>query len=61
MKLDPSTNHRLTVVIGEREASPDSVMFLAQTVAKYEIPDPAAILSIAVEGDTAAYGGIASP
>ena len=56
VKLDPSTNRRLTVAIGEPVAQPDAVMFLSQTVAKYEIPDPRAILPIAVEGETEADG-----
>ena len=50
VKLDPVTDQRLTMMIGEPDAPPDAVSFLAETVAKYEILDPAAIRSILIEG-----------
>ena len=57
VKLDPATAHRLTVMIGEPDSPPDAVMFLAETVAKYEILDVAAIRSIRVEGEPEADNG----
>jgi hypothetical protein len=51
VKLDPMTNHRLTVMIGEPETPPESVMFLAETVVKFEVLDLASTYSIPVEGD----------
>ena len=56
VKLDPNTSHRLTVLIGELESPPDSVIFLAETVAKYEILDNSAIRAIPVEGEPEAEG-----
>ena len=55
VKLDPFTNHRLTVLIGEPDSPPEAVMFLAETVARYEILDRLAIHSIPVEGDVAPW------
>jgi len=56
VKLDPITAHRLTVVIGEPPTQIHTVRFLAETVAKYEILDPAAIHSILVEGEPKSEG-----
>jgi hypothetical protein len=56
VKLDPVTAHRLTVVIGEPNAQPHTVRFLAETVVKYEILDPGAIYSILVEGEPGSEG-----
>jgi hypothetical protein len=50
VKLDPKTHHRLTVAIGEQTRFPRSVMFLAETVAKYEIVDQEGFVSIPVSG-----------
>ena len=50
VKLDPETQERLTVVIGEPGNQPGSVMFLAETVAKFEIMDPNGTYSIPVTG-----------
>jgi hypothetical protein len=51
VKLDPHTGHRLTVAIGRPESPREAVMFLAETVAKYEIVDPKAFRTILVEGE----------
>lgn len=51
VKLDPHTKGRLTVVIGEPDTPPNAVMFLAQTVAKFEVSDLAGTYSILIEGD----------
>lgn len=51
VKLDPLTGHRLTVAIGEPETPPDAVIFLAETVVKYEIEDRDAFYAIALEGE----------
>ena len=51
VKLDPVTTHRLTVAIGEPQAPRDAVMFLAETVVKYEIKDTSAFRAISVEGE----------
>jgi len=50
VKTDPVTGHRLTVAIGEPDSPSNAVMFLAETVAKYEILDVAAIRTTLVEG-----------
>ena len=39
-------------MIGEPKTPRDSVMFLAETVAKFQVLDPAATYSIPVEGET---------
>lgn len=49
-KPDPTTGNRLTVAIGEPESPHNAVMFLAETVAKYEIQDSAAFRAVRVVG-----------
>ena len=51
VKRDPETGHRLTVAIGRPESRPQAVVFLAETVAKYEIADPRGFCVIDVEGE----------
>jgi len=51
VKLDAISSHRLTVAIGKPEAPPGSVMFLAETVAKFEILDSLAIRAVPVEAE----------
>lgn len=51
VKLDPKTGHRLTVAIGEPETPPDAVVFLAETVVKFEITDSSAFRAILLEGE----------
>ena len=50
VKPDPITGHRLTVAIGEPISQPDTVRFIAETIVRCEILDPAAFYSISVEG-----------
>ena len=50
VKPDPITGHRLTVVIGEPIAQPNTVRFIAETIVECEILDSAAVYSISVEG-----------
>ena len=57
VKIDPITRHRLTVMIGEPETPPEAVMFLAETVAKFEILDLAGTYSIPIEGDPEKQNG----
>jgi len=53
VKLDPNTGHRLTVAIGETAppSPPNGVVFLAETVVKYEIQNRAAFYPVPVEGE----------
>lgn len=51
VKLDPASGRRLTVAIGEPETPPDAVMFLAETVVKFEITDSSAFRAILLEGE----------
>ena len=53
VKLDPFTRRRLTVAIGETAppSPPNGVMFLAETVVKYDIRDRAAFYAVPVEGE----------
>jgi hypothetical protein len=50
VRPDPESGHRLTVAIGEPEEYPDSVVWLVQTVVKYEITNASAFRSILLEG-----------
>jgi hypothetical protein len=50
VKPDPESGHRLTIAIGEPEQYPDSVVWLAETVVKYEITNASAFRSIPLEG-----------
>ena len=50
VKLDPETQERLTVAIGEPKDKAGSVMFLAETVAKFEVLDWGGVRSIPVTG-----------
>ncbi len=50
VKLDPETHERLTVAIGEPKDQSRSVMFLAETVAKFEVLDWGGVRSIPVTG-----------
>jgi len=50
VKLDPETKARLTVAIGRPPSPPFAVTFLAETVVKYEIVDPARLFVIEVQG-----------
>jgi len=50
VKLDPFNQSRLTVAIGEPNSPPDAVMFLAETVVKYEIKNREAFYILPVEG-----------
>lgn len=50
VRPDPESGHRLTVAIGEPEEYPDSVVWLAETVVKYEITNASAFRSIPLEG-----------
>lgn len=50
VKLDPETGDRLTVAIGEPESYPESVVFLAETVVKYEVDEPSGFAVIEVVG-----------
>ena len=52
VKLDPETQERLTVAIGEPKDQSGSVMFLAETVAKFEVLDWSGVRSIPVTGLT---------
>lgn len=51
VKLDPETQHRLTVAIGRPKSRRDAVVFLAETVCKYEIANPEGFSVIDVEGE----------
>ena len=53
VKLDPITKARLTVAIGEPRIATgeDAVVFLAETVAKFEIADPRAFYAISLDGE----------
>jgi len=53
VKLDPLTDRHLTVAIGETAppSPPDGVVFLAETVVKYEIRNRAAFYAVPVEGE----------
>jgi hypothetical protein len=57
VKLDPVTGDRLTVAIGEPESPLDSVVFLAETVMKYEIENPDGFCVVDVQGEAAEYAG----
>jgi len=61
VKLDPVTDHRLTVMIGEPPSPAEAVAFLAETVAKFEITDRTAVRSIAVTGESELNGGADDP
>jgi hypothetical protein len=50
-KPDPTTGNRLTVAIGEQDSPRNAVMFLAETVAKYEIQDSSAFRAVRVVGE----------
>lgn len=49
VKLDPTTSSRLTVAIGNQDAPVPGVVFLAETVAKFEIRDSAGFRSMQIE------------
>ncbi len=51
VKLGPESKERLTVAIGRPSSPPQAVTFLAETVVKYEISDPAGFYVIDVEGE----------
>lgn len=51
VKLDAETQHRLTVAIGRPEAPPEGVVFMAETVVRYEIADPKGFSVIDLEGE----------
>jgi hypothetical protein len=48
VKLDPDTQGRLTVAIGEPKERPNTVVFLAETVAKFEILDRISVCSFPI-------------
>ena len=52
VKPDPESGRRLTVAIGQStiETGEEAVVFLAQTVAKFEVDPPAAV-AVALEGE----------
>lgn len=56
VKLDPETHHRLTVAIGRPESPPEAVVFLAETVAKYEVVDPNGFYVVEIVGQPREYG-----
>ena len=59
VKLDPRGGGRLTVAIGEQRTPVYGVIWLAETVAKYEIAEPAGYLSFRPDvapDDLAKYG-----
>lgn len=53
VKPDPRTKERLTVAIGEQRIATgeNAVVFLAETVAKFEIADPRAFYTIPLDGE----------
>jgi hypothetical protein len=51
VKLDPETQHRLTVAIGRPKSPRDTVVFLAETVCNYEVAHPEGFCVIDVEGE----------
>lgn len=50
VKLDPQTRERLTIAIGRPQTPHRAVMFLAETVSKYEIVNPDALYVIETVG-----------
>ncbi len=51
VKLDPETHHRLTVAIGRPKTPRETVVFLAETVCKYEIAHTEGFCVIDVKGE----------
>jgi hypothetical protein len=53
VKPDLNSSDRLTVAIGEQkiDTGQDAVVFLAETVAKFDVDDPQAFYAIALDGE----------